>query len=197
MMEAIVLQYWKDETGTLARVFEKVKKRQFKKLKPVKILYSFRSTPKFDEDGRPIAAQAAKLSTRERDIYGFDFEICVNEETWKSYSEDRRKQLAWHELNHCRVEYELDENEQETDKPVKDKASRVSIWIEEHDIILRCFMEELKRFPPWPSDAYIIYELYKYCRANKKKIKKARKKHIEYLNAVAEKESEEDNDDDN
>lgn len=177
------LQYWKDKSGHLEKIFRKVKK-EFPRLKPAKILYTFRSEPKYDEEGKPVAGEARRLPNRERDLYGYDLEVCVHEDTWQSYGKKYRKQLAWHELRHCQVDYEENEDGTETTTPKKDAAGRISVWLDDHDINIKSFMDEIERFDPWPQDANTIWTLYKYCKKNMKKVKRARKK---YLNSLDDK----------
>ncbi len=166
------LQYWRDTHKSLEEIFEKVKKKYHPRLEPVSILYTFRSDPKFDDEDRLVGAEARKLSNRERDLYRFDFEICVHEDTWNSLGNKSKRQLAWHELNHCKVIYETDDTGTETQTPDRDKAGRIQIKLVTHDVVVTTFREELDIFGPFPGDAKTFLGIYTYVKDNKKKVRK-------------------------
>lgn len=168
-----MLQYWKDkDDGILNEVFEKVRKKYHPRLEPVRFLYTFRSDPKFDDEDRLVGGEARKLSNRERDIYLYDFEICVHETTWDNLDKKARRQLAWHELNHCEVVYETDNTGTETQTPDRDKAGRIQIKLVKHDIVVKTFREELDLFRPFPGDAKTFLGIHSYVRENKKIVRK-------------------------
>lgn len=120
------------------------------------INYTFRTKSRTDDEGCLILADATKLSNRERDLYGFDFEICIHKKSWIELSDSGKRRLAWHELKHLVIKTDAD------DDPKYDKAGRVQIALLRHDLVIRTFFEEIKRFGPTESEAIAISKLKKY-----------------------------------
>lgn len=135
------LRVWVDPDGELKKLFEEVIAKEEDLLhllqSDARILYTYRNNAMHDDEGEPIAAYAKSLGNRERDLYGFDFEINVFEEYWTELSSDQQYRLAHHELMHCKVEMEDGE-------PVTDDYNRLSIWIEPHDVVIKTFSKEIE-----------------------------------------------------
>jgi hypothetical protein len=156
-MKKDILKFETDPTGRLKRFCESVRNKYFPKLSYVHINYVFRSQPKKDDEGFIVLGEARKLSNRERDLYGFDFEICMFKKTWKAANDREKERLAWHELNHLIVKYGEVEEE-----PKRDKAGRIAIAMRRHDLVLRTFMEEIEKFGPTKSESIVIRKIQKY-----------------------------------
>jgi len=176
-------EYYRDKTGKLDEVMEEVKENYFPELEIAKFLYTFRTKIKHDDEGYVVAGEARKLSVRERDLYNYDFEICIYHPTWSKYTKKQRKRLCWHELYHCRVRFELDDMGDETNEPIKDKENRISIRLQKHDIVLKTFFDELVEFGPTKDEVATIFKIYKYAlrsdkllRSHGKRVIKRRKK---------------------
>lgn len=122
--------------------------------------FTTRETPTYDEDANPIAATAQKLSNRERDLYGSDFEICVYWEYWESLTDSQKERLIYHELLHCYV----DVDEEDETYPKYDKDERVVIGIVPHDLVVKTFKAEIEEFGLSSGDlqlAEFFYNQYK------------------------------------
>jgi len=155
-MEKEVLKFQKDQTGNLKQFFETVRNEYFPNLSYCKINYIFRTVPKKDDEGMLVLGQARKLSNRERDLYGFDFEICVHKASWKGLNSYDKERLAWHELNHCIVKLNED------GEPKRDKADRMVIRLKRHDLVIKTFMEEIEKYGPTKSEAIVIRKIKEY-----------------------------------
>lgn len=161
------LKYQKDKKGELKEVFDAVKDERFSLLcEMAEINYVFRTTQKKDDEGRMVLGEARKLSNRERDLYGYDFEICVHKKSWKQLNEKQKVRLAWHELNHCVVKVDRE------GVGKYDKAGRVEIGIRPHDIVLKTFMEEIEIFGPSEAEESVIKRISKYAGKKVKKLKR-------------------------
>lgn len=157
-----VLKFEKDPTGRLSRFFEKIRTRYFPYLAPARIHYVFRSTVKVDDEGFTVIGEARKLSNHDRDLYGYDFEICMYKETWRHASDRLKERYAWHELNHLIVKWD-------EDGPKRDKADRIVINIKTHDIVLKTFMEEIELFGPTKEESAAIKKIQSYRRKIKRR----------------------------
>ena len=156
------LKYKVDKSGKLSNVFLPILKREFPILKHVNILFTWRNIAKWDDDGRPTAAEARRCSNKERDLYGFDFEVNVLRDNWDGLNTFAKVRLAWHELNHCVVVVDED------GKPSKDDCGKTMISIEPHDLIIRSFKEEVNKFGLSPVDISPSKFLYKEWKKRKK-----------------------------
>jgi len=165
-MKKEILKFEIDITGALGKFFTKIQNEYFPKLTPANINVIFRTVAKTDDEGFTVLGEARKLSNRERDLYNFDFEICVHKRTWKGLDSKQRERLAWHELNHCIVKYNVN-------KPKRDKAGRIMIVLRRHDIVIKTFMKEIKKFGPTKSEQIVIKKIQEY---SKKRGIKRRKK---------------------
>lgn len=135
------------DTGKLQKEFEKVIGQDFPLLSDVPIIYTFRDSPQYDEDGIPIAASARKINNHDRDIYGYYFEINVHRETWDDMSKEQKYRLAWHELYHCQVSYDED-----TGELIFDDNGNYITWLEPHDIVMKTFRAEIEKFGLFGAD---------------------------------------------
>lgn len=109
-------------------------------------LFTFRDSKIFDDEGMEIAAQAKLISKRERDLYGYDFEILFYEELWSTLTRKQKMRLMFHELLHCQVDYDEDDN------VAVDKDGRVVTYITPHDIVVKTFQREIELFGISPAD---------------------------------------------
>lgn len=150
------LKFEKDESGELEEIFEEIKDEEFPELNCCKINYIFRTTFKKDDEGGIVLGEAAKLPTRERDLYGYDFEICIHKGSWVRMKEEEKKRVAWHELNHLVVITD------QFEEPKLDKARRIKIGIKPHDLVIRTFMEELEIFGPTQEQIKAINKIKKF-----------------------------------
>lgn len=145
-----------DNKEVIKKTFDKVVEKYVDDFEFVinnaRFIFTFRNKPIYDDDGNEIAAQARKVANRERDLYGVDFEICVYEELWNELSETGKERLVYHELLHCAVEMELDEDEEETGNPAYDSEGRVSVYLVPHDIVIKTFKKEIETFGLYGSD---------------------------------------------
>lgn len=150
-----------DKTGDVERIFKIVTKKyedEFSFLCENAIFqFTTREKPLYDEEGLEIAATAQKLSNRERDLYGSDFEICVYLEYWETLSDVQKERIIYHELLHCYV-YPDDEDES---YPAYDKDERVVISMVPHDLVVKTFQAEIEEFGLSESDLSIAEFFYK------------------------------------
>lgn len=103
-------------------------------------LFTFRDSKIYDDEGMEIAAQSKLINKRERDLYGYDFEILFYEELWNELSRKQKMRLMFHELLHCQVVYDEDDN------VATDKDGRVVTYITPHDIVIKTFKREIELF---------------------------------------------------
>lgn len=134
------MRYWVDESGELEKVFNSVIEKDFPLLSHANFLFTFRNNEKTDDEDRPIVAEARKIPNKERDLYGYDFEINVHFDAWREMLKGDRKRVAWHELNHCRVRETVD------GEPEYDDNERLKIYTESHDVVIKTFRAEIARF---------------------------------------------------
>ena len=167
-MKKEILKFEKDETEGLDNLFENCRAKYFPNLIHAKINYIFRTSQKKDDEGMFVLGEAKKLSSKDRDIYGYDFEICIYKEAWNKANRKRKERIAWHELNHLIVLHSrIDE-----DEPRIDKAGRVLINIKPHDVIIKTFEEELIKFGPEDYQIDAVKSINKYLKQKKRKEKR-------------------------
>lgn len=135
-----ILKY--EYSAEVMEICESLRKSIFKHLAPAKIIYTFRTTFRKDSEGNVVIGEARKLQTRERDIYKYDFQISMHKDSWKTASSKEKERLCWHELNHLIVKRHFN------GEPKTDKAGRIQIALKKHDIVLKTFLEEIKRYGP-------------------------------------------------
>jgi len=169
-MKEEISKFEKDTTGELDRFFEKCKKKYFPYIKDVKINYVFRRKNKKDEEGMIVAGEAKRLSNKERDIYGYDFEICIYKKVWERSNLREKNRIAWHELNHLIVYLnQIDK------KPMLDKAKRIRIGMRPHDVVIKTFEKELMIFGPEDYEIKAIKSINKYLKKKRRKLSRRRK----------------------
>lgn len=169
-----------EKSGDVERIFNKVVEDypdEFQFItENTMFQFTTREVATYDDEGRTIAATASKLSNRERDLYGSDFEICVYWEYWETLDDTQKERLIYHELLHCYVE--LDEEDESY--PKYDKDERVVIGIVPHDLVVKTFKAEIEEFGLSYDDLEIAeffyhqYKKYLETRNNKKKGNKRR-----------------------
>jgi len=93
------------------------------------------------------------LPRRERDLYGYDVEVCASETFWKAKGRNTCMRAVFHALAHIQVE--LDENLE----PIRDEDGRVVIRVAPHDIDVQTFSVELEKFGIAPDYAQAVRRL--------------------------------------
>lgn len=166
-MEKALKYKYSPEVAKICELLRAQKKR-FRLLRPAKILYSFRTTVKTDDEGSIVLGEARKLQNRERDLYGYDFQICMHEESWNAMNAIQKRRICWHELNHCIVVCHF------SGEPKYDKAGRIRISLRKHDIVLKTFLAELRVFGPSSDQKNTIEKIV--FNLDIKDIKKKKKK---------------------
>jgi len=135
-----------DETGKIKKVFEAVLEEYFEKLKILKFVYVWRDSEKFN-DGQLIVAEVFKLSNKDRDLWGYDVRIEVFEDYWTKLDKEEKRRLAYHELTHVELEYDVDkESGEDTDDVKIDSEDRICFHMVDHDLVIKRFRKELKKF---------------------------------------------------
>lgn len=141
-----------DKTGELERVYKRVVEKyedDFGFLaNNSNFLFTWRDREQLDDEGKPIAATARVINKRERDLYGYDFEINAHKEYFDELSETEKDRLIYHELLHCVVL----PDEENPDYPATDNDGRNIIFCQPHDVIIRTFKKEIERFGLRGSD---------------------------------------------
>lgn len=169
-----------EKSGSVERIFNEVIEEypdEFEFLSENAVFqFTTREKPTYDEDGQEIAATAHKLSNRERDLYGSDFEICVYLPYWDELADEQRKRLIYHELLHCWVA----EDEEDATYPAYDNDGRIIIGIVPHDLVVKTFKAEIEEFGLQSGDlplAEFFYNQYKrYLDSKKSNINKRKGK---------------------
>lgn len=150
-----------EETGDVERIFNIVIGKypeEFEFISENAVFqFTVRENPTYDDDGLPIAATAARLSNRERDLYGSDFEICVHLDNWEELTDAQKIRLIYHELLHCWIA----RDEEDEDYPAYDKDDRVIIGMVPHDLVVRTFKAEIEQFGLQEGDLQLAEFFYK------------------------------------
>ena len=153
-----------EQTGDVERIFTRVIEKyedDFSFLAENAVFqFTTRETATYDEDGQTIAATAQRLSNRERDLYGSDFEICVYLDYWETLTDAQKERLIYHELLHCWIA----EDEESPGYPAFDRDNRIVIGITPHDLVVKTFRAEIEQFGLDNSDlslAEFFYKQYK------------------------------------
>jgi len=173
------MSFWRDTSGKAEKYFKKVMKRFFPELNSAEFIYSFRNNEKTDDEGKVIIAEARKIPSKEKDLYGFDFEINMHADTWASAREEDKYRIAYHELSHCGIE--VDEN----DEPKRDESGRIVTKMIPHDLYIKSFKSELQLFgisTDIEELAEFMQEMLQGASSSKKK-----KKFLEELDKAPEK----------
>ena len=154
-----------DKTGDVERIFKIVTEEKYQEefeflCENAIFQFTTREKPQYDEEGLEIAATAQRLSNRERDLYGSDFEICVYLEYWETLSDAQKERIMYHELLHCCVY----EDEDDYGNPAFDNDGRIVISMVPHDLVVKTFQAEIEEFGLSESDlklAEFFYNQYK------------------------------------
>ena len=137
-------RHLKDKSGELEKLATSVLSEDgddLGRLDTIKILYAWRDPPRYDQArARLVRGEAKKLSTRERDLFGYDACVIMAQKVWKELSESQRRRLMWHELYH--IEVQLDHS----GEPDLDDHGRIKIRLRRHDLNMERFSEELEKF---------------------------------------------------
>jgi len=139
-----------DKNEDIKNVFDPVMEKYFPELLNLKFLYVWRTKEKMD-NGKIVVADVTKLSNKDRDIWGYDVRVEVDNNEWSEYLPKDRKKLAYHELLHIILIYEDDEQE-DGEVTLKKKAlkldsdDRVCFSMKPHDISIERFRAELEKF---------------------------------------------------
>ena len=134
-----------DTSGSIEEVVKQVirEHKEFRIVRNLHFLYTFRvGDIQWDKDGLPIDSFTKKLSTRERDVYGKDIELCVHYDSWYDYTKDQKYRLIFRCLLGIHVEVEG----KETIEIVLDDDGRIVFRCVPPDIVLRMFSKELEVF---------------------------------------------------
>lgn len=125
-------------------------------------LFTFRDSKIYDDEGNEIAAQAKTINKRERDLYGYDFELFFYEELWVSLTRKQKIRLMFHELLHCKVDYDEDGD------IAIDRDGRIVTYITPHDVIIKTFKREIELFGISNQDMQTALFLAKQLAKSKK-----------------------------
>ena len=111
-----------------------------------KIVLAWRYGLKPNADGQLILGKAKKASDLDRELHGYDFVILLNWNVWNrvDWTEEQMRALIDHELCHCTVA--LDKN----DNPREDTQGRPVWRMRKHDI--EEFREVVDRHGLWKQD---------------------------------------------
>jgi hypothetical protein len=175
--------YWISKSEKDSNIFSKLVKRHFAHLKKANLLLTYRDGEKHDKEGNLILAEARKISSKERDLFGFDFEICMDADQWNKSNMADKYRVAYHELCHCGVEMEEGTNE-----VVFDENNRLKTYMIKHDIFLTSFKNEIEIFGFDGADKDVA-EFMTEMMGDKEKIKKNKKKFLGELGIEIYKES--------
>lgn len=136
--------YILDEDGRLMRILERVSrsyKQDFELLEEIRFLCVWRlNEPEYDKDGLPVEGMARKLPTRERDIYGYDVEIRIHQDSWKSKSTEQRRRLLFRILLSIHVEQD------EELAVLRDEDGRIVFRIDPPDVVVKAYSRELEEY---------------------------------------------------
>ena len=137
------MKYTRDDKE-LKELFEAVIAEHFPILENFRFVYTWRDTPKYDDDNALIIASVHKLPNQQRDIFEVDIRVEVDEENWLEVKEDEKYQIAFHELLHIRPE--LIDPKDEDSGIKEDKHERAMLNLIPHDIVIKRFKDELLKF---------------------------------------------------
>jgi hypothetical protein len=157
----------RDESGELFGFAKQIvkKKPEFKLLKSIRILFTWRDTPRKDDEGAPVAARASKLGPQLRDLMGKDAMIEVYEGVWSRLDKPWKRRLIEHELRHIRVVTKEEDGQEIIDR---DKEGRVKVEIVPHDVVIKTFKDEIEEWGISITDLITVKYLADVYRRQKK-----------------------------
>ena len=137
-----------DRTGKVERLFNKIIEEHFPELSVLKFVYAWRDKEKLDDEGVPVLAEVYKLSAKDRDLWGFDVRLEIDEERWTEKEKSEKRSVAYHELLHIVLEYEeADPEKGRSKKSLKmDNEGRVCFYLTPHDVVIKRFEKEMKKY---------------------------------------------------
>jgi hypothetical protein len=134
-------KHWVDKKKEIEKYAVALISTEFKHLKEAKFLYTFRHPPAFDSgDEKYVAGTCRSIGNKEKDVYGYDFEMCIASDVWKRLSKRQKTRLVYHELCHAEIEFDED------NKPMRDDLGRLVTYVEPHEISIRTFKREIKKY---------------------------------------------------
>lgn len=133
--------YWICVDEKTHHMLTKIVSKFFVPLKKAKFLITFRDKEKTDDEGNIIAAEAIKISAKPRDLFGYDFEICIDSDIWAKADKMTKYRILYHELRHCGVE-----TEEGSSEPKYDDNNRLKTYMIKHNLWLKTFKEEVEIF---------------------------------------------------
>lgn len=166
------MQFQKDKTGELDKAVRYIIRKFRPDLDALEFICVWRDKEKI-VDGKLVLAEVMKLSNKNRDIFGYDVMLEVDENAWASMSTPEKKKLIFHELQHIQLDHEGGEEiKEDTPKepekiemtaqamfekmisqedyipgdPKEDKQGRISFSIMPHNINTPRFTQELLHF---------------------------------------------------
>lgn len=157
------MKFKRDKTGKLEKYVKLCIKKYRPELDCLEFLCVWRNKEKFD-DGLLVYAEVQKLAPKYRDSFGYDVLLCVDMNAWKELSKEERKKVIFHELEHIKLEYELEKSDNTEEKsaqeifenmlediepegdPKIDKDGRYAFRIIPHNLRLNRFKSELLKY---------------------------------------------------
>lgn len=140
-----------DKTGRLEKLFQKMIRKHFPSLNNLEFVFVWRDKEKYT-DGQLVMAETSKLSARDRDLFGFDVRIEIDENNFPLLNGAGKRKVVFHELEHIVIDYEFqsrdsdDEGEVNPNQMKYDREGRLSFHVREHDLVLKRFESELWEF---------------------------------------------------
>ena len=133
--------FWKDTSGVLESLGNKIIKEKYPILQSIKVNYVWRNHREWIIEGEYAKrATVRKYNKRDRDIFGYDVQVEVAADLWVKASDRDNYRTIDHELRH--VEIPLDED----GNPKSDSVGRTRVEIMDHDVIIETFEEELEEY---------------------------------------------------
>lgn len=111
-------------------IVQRLVEKHHQHLIDAKIAIAWRYGIKDDKDGRLVLGQARKATDLSRELVDYDFIILLNYQVYTSreFSDAQREALLDHELCHCQIALDKDE------EPIEDDKGRRVYRMRKHDI---------------------------------------------------------------
>ncbi len=132
--------YWRDPSGYLKKLAKRCIDKYFPALTYVNVLFVWKRPFRSTDDYCPVPAFIRLLSKKDRDIFGYDVVFEVDPESFLALSRRDQRRAVYHLLRHVGVVM----NEDMT--PERDVYGRVQLVLEKHDLYIRSFKDEVRRF---------------------------------------------------